>query len=615
MSFCDAFGIPLLTLVDTPGFYPGKDLEWRGMIRHGAQLAFAYARATVPRVAVVLRKAYGGAYIVMDCRTMGSDLYLAWPSAEIAVMGAKGAVEILHRRKTPEERLALEADYEERFLNPYVAADRGLVDAVIDPADTRREVAAAIESPVHQARVAHQPQARQHARCNVSSGDVAESITITDNRTGESIEVPILDGGVDAAEWRKLLPGVWFYDPALMTTASTSSAITELDGENGILRYRGYPIEQLAEQSSYLEVAYLLIHGELPTADQFEVVAARHHVPHVHPRERAQALPRGLPLRRPPDGDARVGDRRAVHLLPRRRRHPGPGQPLQADRAAHRQAAHAGGRVPPLLGGDAVRVPRQLARVLRELPVDDVEGRRASLRRQPRPRPTRSTCCSSSTPTTSRTAAPPRCARWARPTPTRTCAPRRPPPPSTARATAAPTRTSSTCSPRSARIDQIPTFIESVKFGKRRMPGFGHRVYKSYDPRAAIIKKTADEVFAVTGKNPLLDIALALEEVALSDDYFISRKLYPNVDFYSGLIYQAMGFPIEMFTVLFAIPRTAGWLAHWVELLEQDQRIARPRQLYTGTAVRDYVAHRPAVAARRARGHDRRRRARVAGAP
>jgi acetyl-CoA carboxylase carboxyltransferase component len=145
VSSCDAFGLPLLTLVDTPGFYPGKDLEWRGMIRHGAQLAFAYARATVPRVAVVLRKAYGGAYIVMDCRTMGSDLYLAWPSAEIAVMGAKGAVEILHRREDPERRLELEAAYEERFLNPYVAADRGFVDAVIDPADTRREVAAAFD--------------------------------------------------------------------------------------------------------------------------------------------------------------------------------------------------------------------------------------------------------------------------------------------------------------------------------------------------------------------------------------------------------------------------------------------------------------------------------------
>ena len=145
VAFCDAFGLPLLTLVDTPGFYPGKDLEWRGMIRHGAQLAFAYARASVPRVAVVLRKAYGGAYIVMDCRSMGSDLYLAWPSAEIAVMGARGAVEILHRSETPERREELEAEYEERFLNPYVAADRGFVDAVIDPTDTRREVAAAFD--------------------------------------------------------------------------------------------------------------------------------------------------------------------------------------------------------------------------------------------------------------------------------------------------------------------------------------------------------------------------------------------------------------------------------------------------------------------------------------
>jgi acetyl-CoA carboxylase carboxyltransferase component len=145
VAFCDAFGLSLLTLVDTPGFYPGKDLEWRGMIRHGAQLAFAYARASVPRVAVALRKAYGGAYIVMDCRTMGSDLYLAWPSAEIAVMGARGAVEVLHRREDPARRRQLEDDYEARFLNPYVAAERGLVDAVIDPADTRREVAAAFD--------------------------------------------------------------------------------------------------------------------------------------------------------------------------------------------------------------------------------------------------------------------------------------------------------------------------------------------------------------------------------------------------------------------------------------------------------------------------------------
>jgi acetyl-CoA carboxylase carboxyltransferase component len=145
VSFCDAFNIPLLTLIDTPGFYPGKDLEWRGMIRHGAQLAFAYARATVPRIAIVLRKAYGGAYIVMDSRDMGSDLYLAWPSAEVAVMGAKGAVEILHRKASAEQRAELEFDYEERLLNPWAAAERGSIDAVIDPADTRRQVVAAVQ--------------------------------------------------------------------------------------------------------------------------------------------------------------------------------------------------------------------------------------------------------------------------------------------------------------------------------------------------------------------------------------------------------------------------------------------------------------------------------------
>ncbi|CAB4322948.1 unannotated protein [freshwater metagenome] len=144
VSFCDAFNIPIVTLVDTPGFYPGKDLEWRGMIRHGAQMAFAYARATVPRVNVTLRKSYGGAYIVMDSKRMGNDLALAWPSAEIAVMGAKGAVEILHRRASVEERLELEAAYEARLLSPYIAADRGFIDAVIDPADTRRELAAAL---------------------------------------------------------------------------------------------------------------------------------------------------------------------------------------------------------------------------------------------------------------------------------------------------------------------------------------------------------------------------------------------------------------------------------------------------------------------------------------
>ena len=174
-------------------------------------------------------------------------------------------------------------------------------------------------------------------------------------------------------------------------------------------------------------------------------------------------------------------------------------------------------------------------------------------------------------------------------------------------------------------IDNVDAFVEAVKAGEGRLQGFGHRVYKNYDPRAKIIKQTADEVFEVTGKNPLLDIALKLEEVALADDYFISRKLYPNVDFYSGLIYQAMGFPIEMFTVLFAIPRTSGWLAHWLELLEQDQKIARPRQLYVGRRRARLRADRPSAAepptarpptrgTHRARRDHRRRRRRLARA-
>ena len=163
MAFCDAFNLPIVTFVDTPGFYPGKDLEWRGMIRHGAQLVFAYGRATVPRICVILRKSYGGAYIVMDSKTMGNDLCLAWPGAELAVMGAKGAVEILHRRATPEERLARERDYEERLLNPYIAAERGYVDAVIDPADTRPMVRRRARAAVVETRAAAGPQARQLA--------------------------------------------------------------------------------------------------------------------------------------------------------------------------------------------------------------------------------------------------------------------------------------------------------------------------------------------------------------------------------------------------------------------------------------------------------------------
>jgi citrate synthase len=417
---------------------------------------------------------------------------------------------------------------------------------------------------------------------------VAESITITDNRTGDSVEIPIVDGGVDAAAWRKLLPGTWFYDPALMTTASTSSAITDLDGENGILRYRGYPIEQLAEHSNYLEVAYLLIHGELPTADQNE--AWRHDITYhtfIHENVRKRFLegfhhdahPMGMLVSAiaalstfyPDAGEIHDPDNRYKQIVR-----------LIAKLPTLAAACHRASVGMPFVYPDnslsftenflsmlwKVAEPRYdanpaLARALDVLFILHADHEQ--------------NCGTTAMRTVGSAHADPYV--------------------STAAAAAA------LYGPRHgganedvihmlteiATIDQIPAFVESVKQGKRRMPGFGHRVYKSYDPRATIIKQTADEVFAITGKNPLLDVALALEEVALSDDYFISRKLYPNVDFYSGLIYQAMGFPMEMFTVLFAIPRTAGWLAHWVELLEQDQKIVRPRQLYTGVDVRDYL--------------------------
>ena len=288
VAFCDAFNLPIVTLVDTPGFYPGKDLEWRGMIRHGAQLVFAYARATVPRICLILRKSYGGAYIVMDSKTMGNDACFAWPWAELAVMGAGQAAAILQRRATPEERAAFEADYTERLLNPYVAAERGFIDAVLEPADTRRD------HPVHArsirtrrtfqaSRSDHGSRTGLHHRSPSGSGggnrrsgavinvaDVPDTITITDDRTGKTVTVPVTDGVFPSSALRELDKNLFMYDPAYLSTAACRSAITYLDGDNGVLRYRGYPIEQLAEHSTYLEVAYLLLYGELPNEQQLD---------------------------------------------------------------------------------------------------------------------------------------------------------------------------------------------------------------------------------------------------------------------------------------------------------------------------------------------------------
>jgi citrate synthase len=418
---------------------------------------------------------------------------------------------------------------------------------------------------------------------------VAESITITDNRTGESVEIPITDGGVAATEWSKLLPGVWFFDPAFMSTAACKSSITYLDGESGILRYRGYPIEQLAEQSNYLEVAYLLLNGELPTPAEFE--AWRHEITYhtfIHENVRKRFLD-GFHYDAHPMGMlvSAVAALSTFYL---------DAKEIFDHDSRHKQIVRLIAKMPTLAAA-AHRFSMGMPFVYPDNSLDfagnflSMMWKVAEPRFEADPILTRAldvlfilhadheqNCSTTAMRVVGSSPSDPYSA--------------------TAAAAAA------LYGPRHGganeavikmltsigTIENVPAFVESVKSGEGgRLQGFGHRVYKSYDPRATIIKRTADEVFTVTGKNPLLDVALKLEEIALSDEYFISRRLYPNVDFYSGLIYQAMGFPLEMFPVLFAIPRTSGWLAHWQEMLDQDSKIARPRQLYTGSDARDYV--------------------------
>jgi citrate synthase len=418
---------------------------------------------------------------------------------------------------------------------------------------------------------------------------VADSITITDNRTGEQVEIPIVDGAVDSTGFRKLLPGVWFHDPALMTTSMTTSAITELDGDNGILRYRGYPIEQLAEHSTYLEVAYLLLNGELPNEAQLDTW--KHEITHhtfIHENMRKRfmegfhydAHPMGMLVSAVaalstfyPEAkeifDPAVREKQIVRLI--------------AKMSTLAACAYRFSEGMPFVYPDnrldlAANFLRMMFDPVEHIPWSDPALARALDVLFILHADHEQNCGTTAMRVVGSAHADPYSATAA--------------------------AASALYGPRHGganeavirmlteigSIDNVDAFVADVKQGKGKLQGFGHRVYKNYDPRARIIKKTADEVFAITGKNPLLDIALKLEEVALADEYFTSRKLYPNVDFYSGLIYQAMGFPTEMFTVLFAIPRTSGWLSHWVELVEQDQKIVRPRQVYTGAAVRDYVA-------------------------
>ncbi len=418
---------------------------------------------------------------------------------------------------------------------------------------------------------------------------MAESITVTDNRTGETREIPIEHGGIAASEFAKVVPGVWFYDPGFMSTAMAESSITYIDGDAGILRYRGYPIEQLAERSTFLEVAYLLLYGELPTAEQFEgwKKDVTYHT-YIHENVRKRFL-EGFNYDAHPMGmlvsaiaalstyykeaknlaDPEVLNKQIIRLIAK--------MPTLAA-AAHRFSVGMPFVYPDNALGYAqnflsmmwkVAEPRYepdpvLARALDLLFILHADHEQ--------------NCGTTAMRVVASSHADPYSA--------------------TAAATAAlygPRHGGANEAvlkmlSRIGHLDNVPSYIEAVKRHEVMLEGFGHRVYKNFDPRAKIIKQTADAVFEVTGKNPLLDIALKLEEVALADDYFVSRKLYPNVDFYSGLIYQAMGFPTEMFTVLFAIPRTAGWLSHYKELLAQDSKIARPRQLYVGPEKRDYVA-------------------------
>ena len=415
-----------------------------------------------------------------------------------------------------------------------------------------------------------------------------DTITITDDRTGKTVTVPIEGGVFPSSALRELDPTLYCYDPAYLSTASCKSAITYLDGSAGILRYRGYPIEQLAENSTYLEVAYLLLHGELPTEEELAtwVYEVTHHT-FIHENMRKRfvdgfhydAHPMGMFI----SAQAALGTfyegAKDIHDPAARQRQilrmiaKSPtiaamcyrfsvGQPFNLPDNELSYPANFLNMMWKVGEYEVHPVLERAMDVLFILHADHEQNCGTTAMR----------VIGSSQPDPYSAAAGAASALYG---------------PLHGGANEAVVRMLTEI----GSIENVPAFIESVKAGEGRLMGFGHRVYKSYDPRARIVKDTADQVFEVTGRNPLLDIALALEEVALSDPYFVDRNLYPNVDFYSGLIYQAMGFPVDMFTVLFAIPRMSGWLAHWEELLEDPaQKISRPRQWYDGPEERDYVA-------------------------
>ncbi len=420
-----------------------------------------------------------------------------------------------------------------------------------------------------------------------------DTLTITDNRTGKQYELPIQDGTIKAMDLRQIKTsdddfGLMTYDPAFMNTASCKSRITFIDGDKGILEYRGYPIDQLAEKSSYLEVAYLLLYGELPTASQL-AAWTKNITYHTFINENIKKVIDGFHYNAHPMGmfEATLGALSTFYP---------DAKDIFNKELRWKQIYRLIAKVPTI----AAFAFRHRIGMQYSYPDNDLsyEGnflnmmfKTTELKYQPNPVLEKALTvlyilhadheqnCSTNAM---------RSIGSAHTDPFSSLA-------GAAAALYGPLHGGANemvlrLLKEIGSVANVPDYIKRVKDGEFRLMGFGHRVYKNYDPRARIIKQVAYEVFEVTGKDPLLDIALELERIALEDDYFVKRRLYPNVDFYSGIIYQAMRFPVDMFPVMFAIPRTSGWLAQWVELLEdEDQKIARPRQIYLGHRTRDYV--------------------------
>ncbi len=420
------------------------------------------------------------------------------------------------------------------------------------------------------------------------------SLTIHDNRTGKDYDVPIVDGTVRGSDLAKIKDGddgqpLAVYDPGFVNTASCRSSVTFIDGDKGILEYRGYPIEQLAEKSSYLEVAYLLVHGELPSKQQFD--AWEHQVTfHTFVHENVKSFMEGFRYDAHPMGMLLASVGALSTFYPESRNiHDENVRQMQIVRLIAKMPTlgawafrHAQGK-PYIYPDNDLGYAANFLSMLFKMSEQKFEADERLVKALEvlfiLHADHEQNCSTNAVRSVGSSQVDPYSAVAAG-----------------IGALFGPLHGGANEAVlkmlrRIGSLDDVPDFIEGVKSGKERLMGFGHRVYKNYDPRATIIKKACDDVFEVVGVNPLLKIAVELEKIALEDDYFVSRKLYPNVDFYSGLIYEALSFPPEMFTVLFAIPRTSGWLAQWLELVQDpDQKIARPKQIYTGPRTLDFVS-------------------------